>query len=848
MKRALLVLAVLVAVIVVSVVGLVFVGPALVDPNQYKSEIANAIGERLGTRVRIEGPLTVAGWPAPQLRIEDVAIENPDRFKGDLLSAKTIFWKLVTERFWTTPNVGHLTARGIQFNWHRHRDGTTNLDHFLPQDTASDEPPSLPPIAGIEAKDIRIAVNDELTGQRISIDAVSFSTGRIAARKPTPFRTRLRATASKPSWRGDAHLAGSFQLDPAIGALVVTLERAHGATDVTDANVATTFDVAAICQLGPSPKRTCNAVQARGVVTQGRDSRVEWSVNAKTLVHVPEGLEATGLSLALTELNWQLPGDADDSVDTLRGGLNASGDATFDWQAALWRMNRFEVTADLAHPSLSELGPVTVTGGWQWQLTKNEITAASLRVQSAYDGAVRAQVDAEAADLFADPSTGAWSVKGLSGNADITQLGTESIAMPVRFALKDGMAGEGVQAGPLELTVGQAESRGWGGEGELRIERIRRLPNRHWTVRGVSGEGTLGSRLKGARTGPWVFRAEESIVFDVENGRIDAESLMLQWRHDSVFTLYETSQRGEIDASAKYLSFSVADSRLAVQDLRVDASATPSDTGEGTITILANGSLVSEFDAGIHRLPDVALAITGLSLPPNSIDGTLDVQVAGDIAFATERGALKTERMTYEAAIRTPILRGDASVSGDVSGEFLPSAGTFDFDRVALQTEAFELSGSAVRLASGDATPITGSLTVHRANPRQIADWLKLPIPTGRDAKTLTSASGRADFRARPGNVSLNNLEADVDDSRIRGWLRLQSDANTVVSLNVDRVAIDGYLPPPNDAPPAPNAVPLDWLRTLPIEGTVSIGQLRFEDTEIDELMVRLTANQSGSQ
>ena len=90
--------------LVILLVGAVWLAPALIDWNVYRTEIARLARSGLGRDVAIDGAIRVRLLPAPSLRAEGVRIANipgtasPSMAEAERIEARVALWPLLGGR------------------------------------------------------------------------------------------------------------------------------------------------------------------------------------------------------------------------------------------------------------------------------------------------------------------------------------------------------------------------------------------------------------------------------------------------------------------------------------------------------------------------------------------------------------------------------------------------------------------------------------------------------------------------------------------------------------------------------------------------------------------------------
>jgi AsmA protein len=161
------------------------------------------------------------------------------------------------------------------------------------------------------------------------------------------------------------------------------------------------------------------------------------------------------------------------------------------------------------------------------------------------------------------------------------------------------------------------------------------------------------------------------------------------------------------------------------------------------------------------------------------------------------------------------------------------------------------LSGSVKATAIVDALAATGSV---KLAPLVVREWLPrlgLATPQTRDAKALSLVSASGDFSYGKHAVRIEQLEATLDDTHLKGNLALDLNTEAVkFDLTVDTLDVDRYLPPP---PPPGTPVPVvapepkpksaEASKPLDANGTLSVGSVHAAPLDLTNVRVTVATN-----
>ncbi|OOG25971.1 membrane assembly protein AsmA [Thioalkalivibrio denitrificans] len=212
----------------------------------------------------------------------------------------------------------------------------------------------------------------------------------------------------------------------------------------------------------------------------------------------------------------------------------------------------------------------------------------------------------------------------------------------------------------------------------------------------------------------------------------------------------------------------------------------------------------------------------------------------------------------------------------DLSGEELPAdlsariradvgadlaAGTAAIDDLSVETLGLTLSGRmAVRGLDADNPRVSGELSSDTFSVRTLLRELGEEPPETADPDVLENVSVELAFEADADAASLTSLAVRLDDTRLTGNARVsQYDSPAIrAELDVDRINLDRYLPPPADEPVAPPRdapeaeregwpddpieLPVEMLRSLNVNAGLAVGEMIINGLTLTQLSLTLSA------
>lgn len=474
--------------LVVLAVGAILL---LVDPADYKDEIAAAIETETGRSVGIEGDISLSLFPTLGLAVEQISLGNPPGFAAEpfvqvgsaAIGARVM--PLLSRRLEVTT----LRLEGLRVNLVRRADGSANWDGLGGADADADadagaggaRPPQgqaqgeLGRIAGLEVRDVRVRYEDQATGRIVVAGIPRLSTGAIVPGEPVPLEAEATLDLDDGAMRMQADLA-TILSGPSGGAtaglrdLVLQLEFSGAAVPggtqaarltvpelVLDGGRQALEMPAAVLEAAGVRATLALAGEALGAtpVFTGRVEVAEFSprrvLESLAMAPVPtsdpavlgRATLASDLRLADGEVTLDgLRATLDDSALTGRLAV-AGGEVTrVTGKLALDQMDldRYRAPAADAAPS----GPAAdepLAFDWLRSLALDiGLEARSLRVSGLQLGPVNARAVADGGRLVVQPLTA-----GLYQGQSQGRLELDARRSPATFRLRDSLAGLQVQ-------------------------------------------------------------------------------------------------------------------------------------------------------------------------------------------------------------------------------------------------------------------------------------------------------------------------------------------------------------------------------------------------------------------
>jgi AsmA protein len=190
--------------------------------------------------------------------------------------------------------------------------------------------------------------------------------------------------------------------------------------------------------------------------------------------------------------------------------------------------------------------------------------------------------------------------------------------------------------------------------------------------------------------------------------------------------------------------------------------------------------------------------------------------------------------------------------------QFDLAASTFDVSKLTMDALGMQLNGLFF-LKAKDGLNYSGELTLNRTSPRDLMGQLGMTPPETADPKALDAMDATVKFNGTGTAASLESLRLGLDQTTITGTGAVTDFAKPAITfeVNVDTIDVDRYLPPASavkaDTKAAETSAPtqsgetaqepdLTALRTLNLDGRITLGTVKAMNLHVADILVRILA------
>lgn len=196
-NRLLIVCGSLVALLVILVVVVLMV----VDPNDYKDDVAQMVREETGRELKLEGDLKLSVFPSIALEIHDATLGNPPGFGAEpfVVIGEARFVVKVLPLLRKTLDVKRVLLSGLKVHLITDKSGKGNWEGMGSEEKpgAKAAAPSASSdgsarISGIEIRNSEVVMDDRRDGSTRRFTAVNLKTGPLGSGDPVPVELSLQ--------------------------------------------------------------------------------------------------------------------------------------------------------------------------------------------------------------------------------------------------------------------------------------------------------------------------------------------------------------------------------------------------------------------------------------------------------------------------------------------------------------------------------------------------------------------------------------------------------------------------------------------------------------------------------
>ncbi len=334
------------------------------------------------------------------------------------------------------------------------------------------------------------------------------------------------------------------------------------------------------------------------------------------------------------------------------------------------------------------------------------------------------------------------------------------------------------------------------------------------------------------------------------------------------------------------LGLSGSASKIAVEPLKIEAALAPQGAKGPLMLALSGKRLDLDIEARRVAVSEGRFKLAGK-------DAVAVLKELGIRNPGLEKLALGIDMDTAFSGTGTKLALAPFTVQASLAGETLPGGSAevtlatraeVDLERQALALDDLALAGLGLDLrgglrvsGTGRAPKLSGTLSLKPFDARRLLTQLGQEVPDTADPKALTKVGFETAIEGSTDRVGLSKLVLRLDDTEVKGGLAIANLARPAVEfkLSADALDADRYLPPeaagsarkaqtrdklrlegeaprfmkvkndPGAGRPARKpGSPLRTLRTLNLNGDLTLGKLKIKRAQLSDVRVGINARQ----
>jgi AsmA protein len=221
MKRILKTLILLTGIVVALVLATVLVVPLVIDPNDYREQIAALVKERTGRELVIEGDLQISVFPWLGFEVGAARLSNAPGFEDRpfaRVGAANVRVKLVP-LLRREVEMDALALSGLMLNLVRDEQGRTNWADLVPEAAAAEprqrEAGGIGALAlgGLRVTDAAVLWDDRQSGAHYTFERIDLRTGEFTLGEPVRLNASFDVKSRAPALDARVTIAGIAHAD-----------------------------------------------------------------------------------------------------------------------------------------------------------------------------------------------------------------------------------------------------------------------------------------------------------------------------------------------------------------------------------------------------------------------------------------------------------------------------------------------------------------------------------------------------------------------------------------------------------------------------------------------------------
>ncbi|MGB0721980.1 MAG: AsmA family protein [Gammaproteobacteria bacterium] len=383
-------LGIAVGIIVLLLVVAIVVIPMVIDPNDFKGQIAGQVKKATGRDLTIEGDIGLSVFPWVGLELGKTRLgEAPEFGSGDFAVVEAVevrarLMPLLESRL----EMDTVRLEGLAVSLRRNKDGRANWDDLAKGSGEAPEEEKAAgsklagfAIGGLEVVNASATWQDEAAGQDVRVSGLDLTTGALSPGEPVDVRLRADVVSAAPSAKANIDFKGTVDLVGAgerlhLNGTTLALSASSESFDIESSKLDVSGDITLdlVNQLLtiPAARVGLKAVSANAAKAGFKEADI--TLNGDVRYELASGqFDAPGVKLKVNALN------ADGGSTWKQVGLNLEADLSAQTQNGSFKTRGMTLNLDAkGDPASFEDARVTVKGDVSLDGEKQMLTAPAL--------------------------------------------------------------------------------------------------------------------------------------------------------------------------------------------------------------------------------------------------------------------------------------------------------------------------------------------------------------------------------------------------------------------------------------------------------------------------------------
>lgn len=228
MKKLIKLIFGLLVLVFILIVAAAVILPMVIDPNDYKPQIIEAVKQQTGRDLVIEGDIGLSVFPKVGLNLGKTSLSNAAGFEGkafasmDAVNIQVALMPLLDKKV----EMDEIILQGLALNLQRNKQGVTNWDDLAKKPADKQAKPEAKKaesadqaqleslaIGGIRVENANILWQDDQNGQRYEIKSFNLITGPLAEGDPVDIELNTAFASGDPAVEGQLEMNAVIQAD-----------------------------------------------------------------------------------------------------------------------------------------------------------------------------------------------------------------------------------------------------------------------------------------------------------------------------------------------------------------------------------------------------------------------------------------------------------------------------------------------------------------------------------------------------------------------------------------------------------------------------------------------------------